>query len=246
MIGHDYFHYLYRRLKYETQWGTDTSHSPRVYFLNKFLDVSLCLDSWLLFTNVTQSLCRCSSFYAVCSGAGFCTRHECSNARKPLSPVEFMDSGISLSSQCGSFDLSGQFRSLATTAASLKCQITFVVVLHSGELRTFKKSCWLAFRSWFFVSFVCLFISGLSLWHMAVPRLGREVKSELQLPAYTTATATPDPSCNLYHNSQQHWIPKPLTEAWDQICILMVISWVFYHWSTMGTPGSLFLIPCLP
>ena len=32
---------------------------------------------------------------------------------------------------------------------------------------------------------------GLNLWHMEVPRLG--VKSELQLLAYTTATATLDP-----------------------------------------------------
>ena len=36
--------------------------------------------------------------------------------------------------------------------------------------------------------FVCFL--GSHLWHMEVPRLG--VKSELQLPAYTTATATPD------------------------------------------------------
>ena len=35
---------------------------------------------------------------------------------------------------------------------------------------------------------------------MEVPRLGVEL--ELQPPAYTTATATPDPSraCNLYHS----------------------------------------------
>ena len=41
----------------------------------------------------------------------------------------------------------------------------------------------------------------LYLWHMEVPRLG--VQSELQLPAYTTATATPDLSriCNLHHSS---------------------------------------------
>ena len=31
---------------------------------------------------------------------------------------------------------------------------------------------------------------GLHLWHMEVPRLG--VQSELQLPAYATATATRD------------------------------------------------------
>jgi len=45
---------------------------------------------------------------------------------------------------------------------------------------------------------------------MEVSRL--EVKMELQLPAYTTATATPDLSriCNLHHSSWQHWIINPL------------------------------------
>ena len=52
-------------------------------------------------------------------------------------------------------------------------------------------------------------------WHMEVPRL--EVQSELQQPTYTTATATPDPSrvCNLHHNSQQHRVLDPLSEARD-------------------------------
>ena len=41
---------------------------------------------------------------------------------------------------------------------------------------------------------------------MEVPRLG--VKSELQLPAYTTATVTPDlsPICNLHYILWQHQI----------------------------------------
>ena len=45
---------------------------------------------------------------------------------------------------------------------------------------------------------------GLHLWHMEVPRLG--VILELQLPAYTTDTATPDLSCicNVRSSSQQH------------------------------------------
>ena len=48
---------------------------------------------------------------------------------------------------------------------------------------------------------------------MEVPRLG--VKSELQLQAYTTATAMPDPSriCNLHHSLQQCQILKPLSKA---------------------------------
>ena len=54
---------------------------------------------------------------------------------------------------------------------------------------------------------------------MEVPRLG--FKSEL--PAYATATATPDPSrvCDLHHSLRQHGIHNPLSEARDQTCILM-------------------------
>ena len=44
-----------------------------------------------------------------------------------------------------------------------------------------------AFQIIFFFFFVFL---GLHMCHMEVPRVG--VESELQLPAYTTATATPD------------------------------------------------------
>ena len=51
--------------------------------------------------------------------------------------------------------------------------------------------------------------------HMKVPRLG--VESELELPVYTIATATQDPSCvcNLYHSSGQRQILNPLSEARD-------------------------------
>ena len=56
---------------------------------------------------------------------------------------------------------------------------------------------------------------------MEVSRLG--VKLKLYLLAYTIATATQDPShdCNLHHNSQQHQILNPLSEARDRTCILM-------------------------
>ena len=52
--------------------------------------------------------------------------------------------------------------------------------------------------------------------HMEVTRLG--VQLEPQLPAYTTATATPDPSCicNLHHSSWQHRILNSLSEARDR------------------------------
>ena len=75
---------------------------------------------------------------------------------------------------------------------------------------------------------------------MEVPRLG--VKSELQLPAYTTATARWDPSCicNLHWSSQQHWTPDPLSMARDRTHILMDTGWIRFHRATMGTP-SVFL-----
>ena len=51
---------------------------------------------------------------------------------------------------------------------------------------------------------------------MEIPRL--RVKSELQLLAYTTVTATPDPShifCHLHHSSHQRWILNPQSKARD-------------------------------
>ena len=76
---------------------------------------------------------------------------------------------------------------------------------------------------------------GLNPWHMEVPRLG--VQWELQLPAYATGTAVPDPShiFDLHGSSQQHEILNPQSEARDQTHILVDISGVHYWWDTMGT-----------
>ena len=72
---------------------------------------------------------------------------------------------------------------------------------------------------------------------MEVPGLG--VKSELQLPAYTIAAATPDWShvCDLHHSSGQRWILNPLSEAREQTHVLMDPSQIHFHWATTGTPG---------
>ena len=72
----------------------------------------------------------------------------------------------------------------------------------------------------FFVAFLLSF-TGPHPRHMEVPRIG--VESELQLPAYTTATAPQDPShiCELHHSSRQRWILNPLREARDRTHILM-------------------------
>ena len=88
-------------------------------------------------------------------------------------------------------------------------------------------------------SFVFL---GPYLWLMKVPRLG--VESELQLPAYTTGTAMPDPShiYNLHHSSRQRQILNPLSEARDRTCNLMVPSQIRFCCTMTGTPPPSFLI----
>ena len=89
----------------------------------------------------------------------------------------------------------------------------------------------------FFLSFVFL---GPHPWHMEVPRLG--VYLELQLLAYATATAMPDPShiCNSHHSSQQHRMLNPLSKARDQTHNLMVPSGICFHCAMTGTPIFIF------
>ena len=64
------------------------------------------------------------------------------------------------------------------------------------------------------------------------------VKLELQLPAYTTATAKQDLSriCYLHHSSRQHQILNPLSKAGDQTYNLMVLSQICFRCTTTGTP----------
>ena len=78
----------------------------------------------------------------------------------------------------------------------------------------------------FLFCFFCFL--GLHPWHMKVPRLGME--SELQLLAYTTATATPNLShiCELYHSSRQCQILNPVSEVRDRTHILVDTSQVCY------------------
>ena len=63
------------------------------------------------------------------------------------------------------------------------------------------------------------------------------VRIELQLVAYTTATAMPDLShvCYLHHSSWQCQILNSLSEARDWTRMLMDPSRVHYTWAMMGT-----------
>ena len=62
------------------------------------------------------------------------------------------------------------------------------------------------------------------MWHMEAAWIG--AKSELQLPAQVTATATLGISCvcDLHSSLRQHQILNPLSEARDRIHILTISS----------------------
>ena len=80
------------------------------------------------------------------------------------------------------------------------------------------------FIFFYFFIFIFFVFLGPHPWHVEVPRQG--VESELQLPAYATATAMLDLSrvCDLHHKSWQRQILNPLNKARNQTCILMDTS----------------------
>ena len=110
---------------------------------------------------------------------------------------------------------------------------------------------WLSFRLYirihtYICVCVCVCMYFCLFWpylrHMEVFKL--VVESELQLMAYTTATATRDPShiCDdLYHSSRQCWILNPLSKARDRTCVLMDASQVHFHWAMTETLTYLYL-----
>ena len=77
-------------------------------------------------------------------------------------------------------------------------------------------------------TFFSFWLFGATLQHVEVLRLG--VKSELRLPAYTTATARRDLShvCDLHHSSQQCQILNSLSEARDRTFILIDTSHIHF------------------
>ena len=109
------------------------------------------------------------------------------------------------------------------------CLITFDVIIDLIGLKStillFVLNCLACFLFYFsiflnwvvFIIYLFCFL-GPHPQHMEVPRLG--VKSELQLPAYATATATSDPSCicNLRHSSGNTMINP--TWSWYVILLL--------------------------
>ena len=96
-----------------------------------------------------------------------------------------------------------------------------------------------------FFFFFCFLV--LHLWHTGVPRLG--VKLELQLPPYTTATATQDPShvCGLHYST--HSDARSLTYQ-VRPGIKPASLWILVRfvscWAMKGTPCCCFKPKRLP
>ena len=88
--------------------------------------------------------------------------------------------------------------------------------------------------------FICFL--GPHPWHMEVPR--PQVESELQLPAYTTATATRDPShiYDLHYSSCNTGSPAHWVRLGDWTRILMDTSQIRLSCTTTGTPSCCFSI----
>ena len=97
---------------------------------------------------------------------------------------------------------------------------------------------WFLSPPFFFFLFFLVFL-GPHPKHTEVPR--PQVETAIAA-AYTTATATPDPShiCDLHHSSQQCWILHPLSKTRDQTCILMNKtiheSTMHFRWARMESP----------
>ena len=117
-------------------------------------------------------------------------------------------------------------RFLTQTQADLDRVFVVVVAFFLSQLTLDPvqiKKCLNKFRELFF------FFLGLHPQHVEFLRLG--VKLELQLWAYTTATAMQYLSCvfDLHHSSWQRQIPNPLSQARDQTRSLMGPSLIHFR-----------------
>ena len=119
---------------------------------------------------------------------------------------------------------------LFTPKAHERRQLAFNFSWYSKELSSLTVN----IHSFFFF---CLFRATLE----AYGRFQARVESELEPLAFTTATATPDPSCicDLHHSSQPCQIRDPLSEARDRTHILMDTSQDCFRCTTMGTAVSI-------
>ena len=106
------------------------------------------------------------------------------------------------------------------------------VVLVSGVSNGIQLSAYVFFKFFSLLGFSVCFVFYFAPRHREVPRLGVEL--ELQLPAYTTATATRDPSCIC----KPHRILNPPSEARDGTRVLMAPTQICFRCARAGAPSN--------
>ena len=145
--------------------------------------------------------------------------------------MEFLGQGSDPSHSCDLCDICGNTGSLTHCA---RLGIEPVSQRSRDAAHTVGPQQVLQRKSFFFL----FFFLGLYLWHMEVPKLGAD--SELQLLAYTTATAMPDLSCvcDVCLSLLQCQIFDPGIEPASSWILIGFLT----HWATMGTPKENLLI----
>ena len=121
--------------------------------------------------------------------------------------------------------------SFNVSQTSIICKpLNFLLNPYSTHIHLIYNIIWIHLFFFFFV------FLGLHPRHMEFPRLGVEL--ELEPPACTIATATPNMSgvCDLHHSSWQGQILNLLSEARNRIWVLVDTRQIFFRWATTGTP----------
>ena len=110
------------------------------------------------------------------------------------------------------------FTSTAVISCNIRCYCFCLSQLSSKVIFKIRKALFSIHQFMYVCMYVFVFFRAAP---MEAPRLGVEL--ELQLLAYTTATAMQDlsPVCYLQHSSQQCWILNLLSEARARTCVLM-------------------------
>ena len=116
---------------------------------------------------------------------------------------------------------------------------------HNFDFKKCGEKCLILSSLWVVGSYLLLYLQELDLVYTGPLVFG--VKSELQLPVYTTATALGIWAMAAAYTTAHGnaGIPDPLSRARDQTHFLMDTSWVHYCWATMGTPAPLIFISVL-
>ena len=94
---------------------------------------------------------------------------------------------------------------------------------------------WLVTWGFFVCLFVLLFMATPAAYGSSQARGWIGVAAAGLRHSHSNMVMQPSCFCNLHHNSQQCWIPNPLSKARDWTRIFVDTSRACYRWTTMGT-----------